>query len=87
MTFATFVFLLCLAASLACTALLLRGYLRSRARLLFWAALCFVGLSLNNLLLVLDVLALPDIDLRVPRLAASLAAVLVLLYAFVWEVE
>lgn len=85
--FETVVYLLCLLTSLACTALLLRGYVRSRARLLLWSALCFVGLSVNNLLLVVDLTLIPAIDLRVLRLAVALGSMALLLYAFVWELE
>lgn len=66
---------------------LYRGYLRSRIPLLFWSALCFVLLSLNNLLLYANVAILPDLDLRVYRLASNLAAVTLLLYGFIWESE
>jgi hypothetical protein len=43
-------------------------------RLLFWSALCFAVLSLNNFLLVIDRLVLPLVDLTPWRLAAALAA-------------
>jgi hypothetical protein len=75
-------------ASLACTLLLLRGYLRGGERLLFWSALCFVGLSINNLLLFVDLVIFPiEIDLRPHRLLAALAGLLCLLYGFIWEAE
>ena len=45
------VYLLCALTSLACAVLLLRGYFRTRVRLLLWSGLCFVGLALNNALL------------------------------------
>lgn len=82
--------LLALAAltSVACMALLFRGYVRTGARLLFWSGLCFVFLSVNNMLLFLDIIVFPaSIDLRLYRILASLAGVLCLLYAFIWEVE
>jgi hypothetical protein len=71
--------------SFACTVLLLRGYLRSRVRLLFWSSLCFVGLTVNNILLFADLVIFPMADLRLPRLIASMAGLACLLYAFVWE--
>lgn len=85
--FAALVYLLCMGASFVCMALLVRGYLRSRSRLLLWCALCFVGLALNNLLLVVDILLLPDIDLRPLRAATHFAALAVLIYGFVWEAD
>ena len=73
--------------SLACMLLLFRAYARTGLRLLFWSALCFVGLSVNNLLLFLDLIVFPDLDLRMWRLAAALAGLLALLYGFIWEAE
>ena len=73
--------------SIACTAFLVRGYLRDRARLLLWSALCFVGLSVNNVLLFVDLVVFVDVDLRPWRLAAALAGLLFLLYGFIWEDE
>ena len=58
---------------LACTALLYRQYTRTRLGLLFWAALCFVFLSVNNVVLFVDVIVLPtQVDLRLVRLGAAL---------------
>ena len=45
--------------ALACTALLLRGYAASRVRLLLWSGLCFGFLTLNNVLVAVD-LVHPD---------------------------
>jgi len=85
--FAAVVYLLCFVTSSACAFLLGRGYLRSRARLLLWSALCFVFLALNNLLLVFDLLVLPQFDLKAWRLVLSLMGVGVLLFGFIWDLE
>jgi len=45
-------FLLAALTSFGCMALLFRGYARTGLRLLLWSALCFIGLTVNNLLLV-----------------------------------
>ena len=88
MNFAGPVYLLCMTASIVCLALLIRGYLRTRSRLLLWCALCFVGLALNNLLLVIDLLVLPTgINLQPVRIACHIGALAVLIYGFVWEAE
>lgn len=81
------VYLLCLLTSLGCAILLVRAWLRTRTTLLLWTALCFVLLAVNNLLLVADVLILPDVDLRLWRHATALAAVSVLLFGFVRETD
>ena len=85
--FPTLVYLLCFLASFACAVLLGRSYWRSRMPLLFWSALCFTLLALANLLVVLDMIVFPDVDLRPARLWLSLAAVSVLLFGFLWAQE
>jgi hypothetical protein len=85
----TFTFVLTVLAvltCLACTVLLFRGYARSGLRLLLWSALCFVFLSLNNLLLFFDLVIFPtEVDLRPYRLVAALVGLLFLLYGFIFE--
>jgi len=73
--------------SALCMLLLFRAYAQSGLRLLLWSALCFVCLTANNVLLFLDLIVFPAVDLRVYRLAANLAGVLFLLYGFIWEAE
>jgi hypothetical protein len=79
------VYALCALTSAACAGLLLRGYARSRFRLLLWSGLCFVGLTLNNVLLVLDRLVFPAVDLSTWRLAVALVALLLLVGGLVLE--
>ncbi len=67
--------------------LLARGYRRTRVKLLFWSALCFVGLALNNLFLTLDTIVFPDINLMPLRRLPTGAALVVLLFGFIWEVD
>jgi hypothetical protein len=73
--------------TLICAVLLLRGYFRSRTRLLLWSALCFFGLAFSNLLTFLDLVLLPNIDLYIWRLSTAAAAMLILVYGLVWEGE
>jgi len=82
---AAIIYSLCTLTSLACFGLLLRAWHASRSRLLFWSALCFAGLSVNNFLLVLDKLVFLEIDLSAWRLLVELLALLLLLYGLVWE--
>lgn len=82
------VYLLCGITSVACTVLLLRGYVRARTRLLLWSALCFVGLAVNNVLLFVDkVLLGPEIDLTIYRTAVATIGLAVMLYGLIWDVE
>ena len=85
--FPTAVYSLCFLTSAACALLLARSYRRTGARLLFWSAFCFLLLAANNAVVVLDMLVLTQVDLRLARSALALAAVGVLLFGFVWDVE
>jgi hypothetical protein len=87
LTWAPAVYVLCLLASAICAWLLLRSYFRVRTPLLLWSAACFLLLALNNLFLVLDLLVISSIDLMIARQLSSLAAVLTLLYGFIWEMD
>ncbi len=84
---ASLIYLLCAATAFTCSWLLLRSYRRSRHRLLLWSGLCFVGMTVNNLLLLIDRFLLPDTDLTTWRLASALAALMPLLYGLIWEDE
>ena len=81
------IYLLCTLTSLACAWLLLGSYRRTGHRLLFWSGLCFVAMTLNNILLTLDKLVFPDVDLLLWRLATALIAVALLLYGLIYEKE
>ena len=81
------VHILCALTSMACAALLIRGYRGTRVRLLLWSGLCFVGLALNNVMLVVDEMVYPDIDLSIPRALPALAGLMALIYGLVWEAE
>ena len=85
--FATLVYTLCFLTSTACAWLLARNYRRTGARLLLWSAFCFLFLALNNFVVILDLLVLPAMDFRVTRLALSLAAISLLLFGFIWDLE
>ena len=85
--FPAIVYSLCFFTSATCAWLLGRSYWRSRARLLLWSSVCFLLLAGNNLLLAVDMLVVPQVDLRIFRLGLSLAAVSVLLFGFIWDLE
>ena len=74
--------------TLLCAILLLRGYSSGRKRLLLWSGLCFIGLTLSNVLLFVDLVLLPTtVDLHLSRLSAAAAAMLLLLYGLIWDSE
>lgn len=81
------VYLLCAVTSLTCAILLLKGYRGTRTRLLFWSSLCFAGLALNNGLLFLDLVIVPDVDLRALRGGVALTSLLLLTYGLVMDTK
>ena len=85
--FKVILFLLAIVTSLACTVLLFRGYLRTGLRILMWSALCFVCLTVNNVLLFVDLVVLPGVDLRAFRHGTALVGMLFMIYGFIRESE
>lgn len=79
------IYVLCALTSIICAALLLRGYSQTRVRLLFWSGLCFAGLAVNNILLVVDIRVGPALDLEVWRTLPAVAGVALLIYGLIWE--
>lgn len=85
--FTFMLYLLAVLTCLVCTVLLFRGYRASGVRLLLWSGICFVFLTLNNLLLFFDLPVFTQMDLRPYRVAAAFIGLLFLLYAFLFETE
>jgi hypothetical protein len=79
------VYLLCLATSIACSALLARSFKHSRDPLLLWSAAAFALFAVNNFLLVADLIVFPSVDLWMFRQLAAAAGISVLLIGFIWK--
>lgn len=86
-TLPALVYLLCFLTAAICAVLLARRYFAAPTPVLLWSAACFVFLALTNLLVVVDRVLLPEMDLRTERLVLALLAVAVLLFGFIWEAE
>lgn len=81
------VYILCFLTSAAVALLLFRAYLRSRAGILFWSALGFAGLCLNNLLLVIDAMVIPQIDLSTVRNIPAVIGMILMVFGLAWSRE
>ena len=81
------VYVLCAVAAFACAWLLGRSYAQSRVRLLLWSSICFAGLALNNVILFVDKVVAPDVDLSAWRLVPAAAGLAALVYGLVWETD
>lgn len=79
------VYALCALTSVVCAFMLLRGYKQTRTTLLLWSALCFVGLAVNNIMLLADVVFVPAHDWGTLRSGVALVSMVVLLVGLVWE--
>ncbi|HTI44469.1 MAG TPA: DUF5985 family protein [Vicinamibacterales bacterium] len=79
------IYLLCAATSLVAAFMLLRYYLRRRTPLLLWSFIGFLGLAVNNVLVFLDLVIYPSIDMSLARATASALAMLALVYGLIWE--
>lgn len=73
------IYVLCAATSLFCFALLFRAYFRTKSRALLWSSAGFLAFMAANLLLVLDLVLLPKIDLSLLRSCVTLVGVVLLL--------
>jgi len=78
------VYILCAVTSLACAILLVRAYRSSKSPLLLWSSVCFVGLFVNNVVLVVDlVITSSAVDLILLRDATNTASILALVIGLV----
>lgn len=77
---AELIYLLCAATSLLAASLLLRYYLARRTPLLLWSCIAFLGLAINSVLVYLDLVLFPEVDMSLARAAAGAVAMLALVY-------
>jgi len=81
------VYLLCVVTSALCAFLLFRAHQRTARRFLFWGALCFVFLMINNAFVFIDLIWFPEGSLVAFRQFAALIAVSVMIYGFMWKTD
>lgn len=79
------VYILCAITSGVCAYLLLRHYQRTAAKLLLWSGLCFICFGVSNVLLFVDLILLPNVDLSLLRNFITLAGLAILLYGMISE--
>jgi hypothetical protein len=79
------VYSLCALTSIACAVFMLRSWKRNRQRLVVFVGLSFALLAINNVLLVADLLLIPQVDLAIARGTVGLLAIVGLLFGLVWE--
>lgn len=85
---AKLVFILCAITSISCAFLLIRAYMRAKLRLLLWCCLCFVGFAINNVLLFIDLVVFPEVDLsgiQVARGIIILGGIVSMVFGMIWD--
>ena len=78
-----FVYILCALTSLGCTVLLTGRYRKTRVDLLFWSAAAFFCFTITNIILFVDLVMVPDMDMILLRNGFTLVGVMVLLYGLI----
>jgi len=82
---ARIVFGLCALTSLLCATLLLRSYARGRVGLLLWSGLCFGCLFLSNIMVIVDRLVVPSVDLSLVHMGLTLIGLGLLIHGLIRE--
>lgn len=75
--------ILCAITSLVCTVLLLRSVRKGASPLIGWTAVCFLALTVANILLFVDLVLVPQVDLSVWRTGVSFAGGSLLLFGLI----
>jgi hypothetical protein len=83
---AQLVYAFCALTAALCAGLLLLHYRRNGYRLLLWSGLCFVFLTISNVLLVLDK-TIPTIDLSLWRMSTAFIGMIILIYGLIYDTE
>jgi len=78
---------LCALTAFLCAWLLLQAWRRSHYRPMLWGGLCFAGLTLNNIAVIVDKFVLTDMDLSLWCSAIALTSMAILLYGLIWDSE
>jgi len=55
--------------------------------MLFWSSLCFFGLAIDNFLLYVDVVAIPNIDLSHAPKIAGVISIMLLNFGLIWDFD
>lgn len=79
------VYSLCIMTSATCAFLLLRGYLKTKMRLLLWSTICFICLMLSNTMIYIDLIVYPEVDLLAIRHLITILGLSVLIYGMIQE--
>lgn len=81
------VYILCALLSFASSILLFRGYRKNKNKLLFWSSFGFLGFAVNNILLFIDLLVVPKVDLSIIRVFPALIGMVIFVSGLIFGEE
>jgi len=79
------VYIFCALVNIGCAVLLLRSYFRSRVKLVFWGSIFFICFALSNIVLFVDLIILPAVDLSFYRDALTLVGLVAIIFGLIKE--
>lgn len=81
------VYFLCALMSIACAFFLIRSHAANGSRLLLWSGVCFALLALNNTILVVDLVIIPEVEFNgtLWRNGIGATAGCAMLFGLIWE--
>jgi Family of unknown function (DUF5985) len=79
------VYILSAFTSLLSAVLLLRGAFKRRGGLLFWSGLCFLAMAVSNVLLYLNFIVFPEVDLIVVARLTTAVGITLLNIGLIWH--
>ncbi len=79
------IYMLCGLTSVGCAILLVRRYLRTKTKLLLLSSVFFMTQAVTNILLFVDLVVVPDIDLSPLRSLIAIIGLVFLLFGLIWE--
>lgn len=79
------IYILCTLLSGGCSYLLFKAFREKKFKILFWSSCGFLGFSINNLMLFIDLIVINSADLSVWRTIPALVGVVTLLYGLITD--
>ena len=81
------IYFICALTSAFCALLLIRGYRRRPSVVLFWSSVYFLCQAATNILLVVDLVFLPNIDMSMFRRFLTMIGTVTFLLGLIWEAD